>query len=303
MAKHQWKGIDLNLLIAFQALYDTNSVSLAAEQCFVSQSAMSHTLQRMRTQFDDPLFERVGIKMQPTARAREIAPVVERLLNSVQAELLSKPAFEPHQYSGRWKIGLTDYAEQLYAPALYDAIKLVAPESQISFYNVNRHNYIDLSTQEKLDVIIGSIGNLDPRFSSEHLYTEKHLCLYDPNSVSVTSPFSIEQFVSVEHALVSPDGQVETQTDKLLEEHGYTRRVSVTSRHFLTIRRLLIGRELICIVPKRFAEMEVDTHGLSVVEPPVEVGKFDIKLLYARSLKHEEKNIWLRSKVRSVVKE
>lgn len=55
MKEFNWKGIDLNLLVAFQALYRAKSVSLAAEQCYVSQSAMSHTLQRMRTLFDDPL--------------------------------------------------------------------------------------------------------------------------------------------------------------------------------------------------------------------------------------------------------
>ena len=57
MKEFNWKGIDLNLLVAFQALYNTQSVSLAAQQCYVSQSAMSHTLQRLRALFDDPLFE------------------------------------------------------------------------------------------------------------------------------------------------------------------------------------------------------------------------------------------------------
>ena len=88
-----WKGVDLNLLVAFQALYQTNSVSAAAEQCFVSQSAMSHTLQRMRTLFDDPLFERVGASMQPTRHAQEIAPVIDKLLGSIKNDLLVKKHF------------------------------------------------------------------------------------------------------------------------------------------------------------------------------------------------------------------
>lgn len=65
----QWRNIDLNLLVTFSYLYRYRSVSLAAEKSFVSQSAMSHSLSRLRVLFDDPLFERKGHKMdQPSTR-------------------------------------------------------------------------------------------------------------------------------------------------------------------------------------------------------------------------------------------
>lgn len=236
MKEFNWKGIDLNLLVAFQALYQTNSVSLAAEQCFVSQSAMSHTLQRMRALFADPLFERVGATMQPTRHAQDIAPVIDKLLGSIKNDLLVKKRFVPKSYTGVWKIGLTDYAEQLFAPALYDAIKHQSPDSQVSFFNVNRSNYVDIVESEALDIVIGSIENLNRRFLSELLYTEQHLCLFDPNTVEAGDTMSIEEFVAVEHALVSPDGSLQTQVDKSLYKLGYTRRVGVASRNFLTIR-------------------------------------------------------------------
>lgn len=302
MKEFNWKGIDLNLLVAFQALYRAKSVSLAAEQCYVSQSAMSHTLQRMRTLFDDPLFERVGIKMEPTQRAHEISPVIDQLLGSIKNDLLSKKHFSPDDYTGVWRIGLTDYAEQLFAPHLYDAIKQHSPKSQVSFYNVNRSNYLEIADKEKLDVIIGSIENLNRRFLCEHLYTEQHLCLFDPQSVSLDSPLTLERFVQIEHALVSPDGSLQTQVDKLLAKRGLERRVGVASRHFLTVRRLLIGRELVCIVPKRFAEMEMYNHTLAAVAPPVEVPDFDIRLLFLKANQYEEKSIWIRKLVAKIVK-
>lgn len=302
MKEFNWKGIDLNLLVAFQALYRAKSVSFAAEQCYVSQSAMSHTLQRMRTLFDDPLFERVGIKMEPTQRAHEISPVIDQLLGSIKTDLLSKKHFSPDDYTGVWRIGLTDYAEQLFAPHLYDSIKQHSPQSQVSFYNVNRSNYLEIADKEKLDVIIGSIENLNRRFLCEHLYTEQHLCLFDPQSVSLDSPLTLERFVQIEHALVSPDGSLQTQVDKLLAKRGLERRVGVASRHFLTVRRLLIGRELVCIVPKRFAEMEMYNHTLAAVAPPVDVPDFDIRLLFLKANQYEEKSIWIRKLVAKIVK-
>lgn len=302
MKEFNWKGIDLNLLVAFQALYQTNSVSLAAEQCFVSQSAMSHTLQRMRALFADPLFERVGATMQPTRHAQDIAPVIDKLLGSIKNDLLVKKHFVPKSYTGVWKIGLTDYAEQLFAPALYDAIKHQSPDSQVSFFNVNRSNYVDIVESEALDIVIGSIENLNRRFLSELLYTEQHLCLFDPNTVEAGDTMSIEEFVAVEHALVSPDGSLQTQVDKSLYKLGYTRRVGVASRNFLTIRRLLLGRKLLCIVPKRFAEMEMYSHDLQAITSPIEIPDFDIRLLFAKANQYEEKNCWIRQIVTETVR-
>ncbi len=190
MKEFSWKGVDLNLLVAFQALYFHRSVSLAADACFVSQSAMSHTLQRLRNLFDDPLFERVGAKMEPTQYAQEIAPRIDGLLGSIKNDLLIKKRFSAESYAGVWKIGLTDYAEQLFASSLYDSIKQNSPHSQVSFYNVNRSNYVDIAESEGLDVVIGSIENLNRRFLSEHLYTEQHLCLFDPAMVKTKQPMS-----------------------------------------------------------------------------------------------------------------
>ena len=96
----QWRNIDLNLLVTFSYLYRYRSVSLAAEKSFVSQSAMSHSLSRLRVLFDDPLFERKGHKMDPTEHAHYIAPTVHHLLDSIAKDLLTKSAFQPENYAG-----------------------------------------------------------------------------------------------------------------------------------------------------------------------------------------------------------
>ena len=222
-------------------------------------------------------------------------------MGSIKNDLLVKKHFTANSYSGVWKIGLTDYAEQLFAPALYDAIKQQSPNSQVSFFNVNRSNYVEIAESEGLDVVIGSIENLNRRFLSEHLYTEQHLCLFDPHSVTTNEPMSLEDFVGYEHALVSPDGSLQTQVDKRLAKLGYERRVGVASRNFLTIRRLLLGRELLCIVPKRFAEMEMYSHDLQAISSPIEIPDFDIRLLFLKANQYEEKSIWIRRVVASVV--
>ena len=90
-----WRGVDLNLLIAFSALMETRSVTKAAAKLSMGQSAMSHNLSRLRTLIDDPLFERHGHQMIATDKALELAPVVEHILSPFSiTRTASNPALQ-----------------------------------------------------------------------------------------------------------------------------------------------------------------------------------------------------------------
>lgn len=300
MDEINWKNIDLNLLVVFSYLYRYRSVSVAAEKSFVSQSAMSHSLNRLRGLFDDVLFVRKGHKMVPSERAHQVAPQIHQLLSVISGELLAKQPFSPQAFDGVCRIGMTDYAEFIFAPKLYDAIRQQAPKAQVSFINVNRNNYVSLIEQEKLDVVIGSIPVLEEPFEAQRLYTEKHVCLCDPQQVDVTR-MNIEQFAAIEQALVSPDGQLSTQVDKLLASQGLSRRVTVASRNFLTIRSLLSHRALIAIVPERMALAQGFDDRLTSFEPPIEVADFDISLVWHSATGNSEKGMWLREVIRQQI--
>ncbi|WP_098414930.1 LysR family transcriptional regulator [Vibrio sp. ES.051] len=293
----QWRNIDLNLLVTFSYLYRYRSVSLAAEKSHVSQSAMSHSLSRLRLLFDDTLFERKGHKMAPTEHAHHIAPTVHHLLDSMAKDLFTQSVFQSENYSGVCRIGLTDYAEFIFAPRLYDEIRKHAPEAQISFINVNRSNYVALTEHEKLDVVIGSMSVLDDNFANLYLYTEKHVCLCDKRVLKGEAQLSLQAFANIEQALVSPDGSLKTQVDQKLAEHGLSRQVTVASRNFLTIRHLLKHRNLIAIVPEKMALAEGFFDELVTVKPPISVADFDIAMLWHTSRNNEDKGIWLRELV------
>ncbi|CAH7003136.1 LysR family transcriptional regulator [Vibrio chagasii] len=302
MADFNWKGIDLNLLIALQALYKTNSVSKAAERCYVSQSAMSHSLQRLRKLFDDPLFERVGSKMEATDRAIELSSTVDALLNTIQSEVLLSKSFDVTTYQGSWKIGLTDYAEQMFAPVLFDLIKQSSPDSQIALFNVNRANYQRVFEDSKLDMAIGSFGEVSKLYRTKHLYTEQHVCLLDNSVLSIEEPMSLVQFASVGHALVSPAGVIKTGVDSRLAELGLSRKVVIASSNFLTVKRLIRGRELLCIVPKLVARNDIEgEEALLAVKPPIDVPDFDIQLVYRKAKHLDDKNKLLRRLITEAV--
>ncbi|MGF1752796.1 LysR family transcriptional regulator [Vibrio makurazakiensis] len=301
MSEFNWKGVDLNLLVAFMAMYESGSVTAAAERVFVSQSAMSHSLAKLRELMQDNLFERKGHKMQPTERAEQVAPIVQQVLNQLQFEVFTSEEFCPDKYQGVCKIGLTDYAELIFAPAIYDAIVDSASKAKVSFIHANRENYQQLINDDKVDVIIGSFSLSDSNVVSEKIYTEKHVCMYDAQKITLHKPFSVEQFIQYPHALVSPDGKLQTQVDQMIGELGMSRRVSVASRNFLTVRNLISSRKLLCIVPELMAKIEFGNKSLSTIEPPLPIADFDISLFYKKDFASYEKNSWLRELVKTTI--
>ena len=294
MNEINWKAVDLNLLVVFRTLMETKSVSLAADRLFVGQSAMSHSLSRLRELLNDPLFERQGHKMIPTAKAIQLYPMIDKVLQTITGDILKTDTFEASEFSGTFKIGMTDYAELLFAADIFDAIHQLAPKAQLCFTTVDKANYQDRFDSEPLDLVIGSMKPEQKDLQYQKLYTEKHVCMWDGNRHQFKTPITLDDYLSLPHALVSPDGSLKTGVDKQLSALGAERAVSVASKHFLTIRHLMKKRDLICVVPELMAQLDLFSEQLVHSEPPIEVGEFDIQLIWQTRNKENKRYQWLK---------
>jgi DNA-binding transcriptional LysR family regulator len=294
MNEINWKAVDLNLLVVFRTLMETKSVSLAADRLFVGQSAMSHSLSRLRELLNDPLFERQGHKMIPTAKAIQLYPMIDKVLQTITGDILKADTFEASEFSGTFKIGMTDYAELLFAADIFDAIHQLAPKAQLCFTTVDKANYQDRFDSEPLDLVIGSMKPEQKDLQYQKLYTEKHVCMWDGNRHQFKTPITLDDYLSLPHALVSPDGSLKTGVDKQLSALGAERAVSVASKHFLTIRHLMKKRDLICVVPELMAQLDLFSEQLVHSEPPIEVGEFDIQLIWQTRNKENKRYQWLK---------
>ncbi|MGF1904764.1 LysR family transcriptional regulator [Aliivibrio salmonicida] len=273
---------------------ETKSVSLAADRLFVGQSAMSHSLSRLRELLNDPLFERQGHKMIPTAKAIQLYPMIDKVLQTITGDILKADTFEASEFSGTFKIGMTDYAELLFAADIFDAIHQLAPKAQLCFTTVDKANYQDRFDSEPLDLVIGSMKPEQKDLQYQKLYTEKHVCMWDGNRHQFKTPITLDDYLSLPHALVSPDGSLKTGVDKQLSALGAERSVSVASKHFLTIRHLMKKRDLICVVPELMAQLDLFSEQLVHSESPIEVGEFDIQLIWQTRNKENKRYQWLK---------
>lgn len=303
MAQKQWRKYDLNLLVTFITLMETRSVTRAAERLALGQSAMSHSLSRLRVMLDDPLFERRGHQMVPTARAIDIAPKIQALLDTLASEVLVPPYFDPQHYDGQVRIGLTDYAELIFAPALFDSFTTHLPHAQLSLRPVDKKSCQQALDNDEVDVVIGVLPEGMENMASQLLYHEQHVCLFDPKSTGLQSPISLADFVATPHALVSTQGQLTSPIDQTLTKLGYHRHVVMGSQRFLTVRQLLKQRQLLCTVPELMARIDNfdDTDTLALSAPPIDVPGFDIHLAWRQQISAHPRTQWLIAHITETV--
>src|SRR5438876_6992568 len=131
------RAVDLNLLKAFDALMNERAVTRAAGRIGLSQPAMSHALSRLRALFSDDLFVRTATNMEPTARAREIAPLVATAIEHIEAALSLGIGFDPAKSAGIFTAGMAEYAEVALVGRLARAFAEQAPRATLRLLPLN----------------------------------------------------------------------------------------------------------------------------------------------------------------------
>lgn len=152
MDTRQLARIDLNLLVALQVLIEECNVSKAAERLFITQSAMSKTLGRLRELFNDPLFTRASHGMTPTPRALELQKKLTLVLQDVQS-LVAPQSFDPWTFEGEFKIAIPESIGMAILPPLMEELQREAPRIRITAISRVEHQLEKLAGGE-LDIAI-----------------------------------------------------------------------------------------------------------------------------------------------------
>jgi DNA-binding transcriptional LysR family regulator len=121
------RSLDLNLILALDALLEERSVTRAAQRVGITQSAMSHALARLRAVTGDALLVRTGSGLVATARAEELGPPIRRALEGVATALRPPQVFDPKTAERRIRIGTGDYGEIVLLPRVLERLAKEAP--------------------------------------------------------------------------------------------------------------------------------------------------------------------------------
>jgi DNA-binding transcriptional LysR family regulator len=292
-------AIDLNLLLTFEALYETNSVTLAGQRLHRSQPSVSNALGRLRHVFKDDLFARTADGMVPTDRAQALMPGIAVALEQLRRALANSVDFDPATAQGRrFTIATSDYVDMVLMPHVMALLRREAPGVELRVTRLNRETaYIQLD-QSGIDLAIGGLMEPPKRILQERLYEESFLCIGDEARLKPhRKALDLETYLSLPHALFVPsdDGSTRGVIDVYLARLGHERRVLATFAHIGALPHVVPGTDLVATLAARVARL-LATKGTAVWDLPVELQQtaFSIDMFYGRRSENDPAAVWLR---------
>lgn len=295
-------AVDLNLLVAFEALYDTRSVTLAAQRLNRAQPSVSNALGRLRLLFDDELFVRTRQGMQATERAQALIPRVTAALAELRAVLSEERSFHPAQAEGRrFTLAASDYADIVLLPHLLPLLRGAAPGIDIRVSALARDKLYGQLDDGQIDLAIG--GHLAPpkRIAREVLYREEFVCLASARHPALLRRrLDLDLYTELPHALFVPsdDGSTRGVIDASLARLGRRRRVAATFAHVVALPQAVVGTDLLASLATRVAQ-RLMPKGARMHALPGGLGdtSFEVEMVYSRRSLGDPGLRWLRAQV------
>jgi DNA-binding transcriptional LysR family regulator len=296
------RGVDLNLVLALDALLAERHVTRAAARLRITQSAASHSLARLRDLLGDPLLVR-GPKgsMLPTPRAIELAPAIHRVLDELAAVLRGADRFDPTTASHAFHIGGADYIELVILPRLVAHLAKTAPGIDIWIHSFSDWGDAELAAGT-LDVVIGPPRRAQrPAGSYEKvLFDESFTCVARKGHPLAGTRMTLPRYASASHVLVAPRGTPGSLVDDVLARAGRTRRVAVAVPHFLVVPFVVASTDLIATLPNRVATMLAEPLDLVRMPPPIEIDGFQMAMAWHERMHDDARHRWLREQLIAV---
>ena len=287
--------IDLNLMVAFEALMAERSVSAAATRMGVSQPAMSSTLGRLRSLFEDELFVRSGRVMLPTVRAMQLQVQVGQALGQLRAALEPQTPFNPKTSRRVFHVSGGDYATMVILPRLAAFLAEEAPSVDLRFRFVEKDLTFELLDTDRLDLALGVFPNPPKRLGLEPLFDENFVCIARRDHPDLCDGLSLEAFVALPHVLVTERGDQIGAVDEALARLGLERRVALTVPHVLVVRSVLPSSNLIATIGARAGRLFAQAAPLTVYDTPVALPAWRLSMLWSRQKAADPGLTWLRS--------
>jgi DNA-binding transcriptional LysR family regulator len=288
------RGVDLNLLVIFDAMARLRSVNRTAEAVGLSQPATSAALARLRALFDDPLFVRAGAQMEPTPRALELAPAVQRVVQAIQSEILQEPGFDPATSQRSFTILTPDIGEVAFLPGVLRRLRQEAPQVRLHAVAKPRTAAGQALEAGEADLAVGFFPDLQKAgYFQQALFTTSYACIACARNKAVGARLTLKQYLASRHIVVRPDGR-EHLLDRFLDDKGWNRHVTLELSHFMSLIALLPGSDLIATVPQDIATVASRLVPIRQVELPFRPPRIQVQQFWHRRMQNDPANRWLR---------
>jgi DNA-binding transcriptional LysR family regulator len=315
------QSIDLNLLRVLDVMLEERSVTRTAARLGLTQSAVSHALNRLRYALGDELFVRVASGMQPTPRAVEMGAQVHAALVQLQAALAPSD-FSPAVAERRFTLVAGSYPCAVLAPALVDRLSREAPLSELAI-SPYTPDVFDRMDAHRIDFLVSGIVSSPARFAREVILSEDMVWVIRADHPLIRpGPVSLAELASVPHIEITPpfpawtdevgDRRPPGAAPGVSEHHnafetalagqGLVRRVGVTLPDTYSAIAVVLRSDMAVAVPRRLAENSAMGGRFRVIEPPYETPSVELSLIYLKDRLVEPAVAWMRGTIRDTAR-
>ena len=260
-------GLDLNLLVALDALLEEGSVTAAGRKLHLSQSTMSSALARLRRHLGDPLLVQVGRRMDRTPFAQQLAGPVRSILLQVRASLRPPGQFDPATAQRRFALSASDYAVHMLLLDVQRHCARAAPGIVLDITSVTEAS-VEALQRGELDLMVLPDRYRMPECASTPLFDDRFVCVMDRVVAAGRDTVSLPEFKAAEHVIFQPDPGHVIAFDAWLREHyRFEPTVRLLLPEYALLPQAVVGTERIATVPARLARLYAGYLPVQVLRP------------------------------------
>ncbi|MFU2325774.1 LysR family transcriptional regulator [Pseudomonas sp. NFX98] len=292
-------SLDLNLLVVFVTLWETQSVTRASERLALSQSAASHALRRLRERLGDELFVLGRGGLLPTPRATELIGPVREALEKIDQALQGTEQFVSATALRTFRIAAGDFIEFLILPKLLQHISVAAPGIIIEIVPLPEPSALPAMLESgAIDLMINTPATLGAGVRFERLAFVQLLTLIWQRERLPAGRFPLDLYLERPHVVISLHERGGNIIDRTLAEQSLSRRIGAVVQNFMAMPVIASQTGYICNLPSPIARAFADTFSLSCHTPPVEFPEPEIFAYWHMRFDADEGLQWLREQVK-----
>lgn len=293
-----FRHLDLNLLLVLMALFEERSVTAVARRLKVSQPTVSSSLSKLRVVLEDELFVRTATGMQPTARAEELHEPLRQIIETIEREILRSTAFAPFNTTQTFTVAMSDIGELVLVPPLLARLRAVAPRASLRCRSMPPAELAAALENGDVDLAIGYFPDLKAAgLFQQSLFKHPFVCLVRPDHPTIVDSISLEQFLTVDHAVANHNGRSQELFERVMRELGMSPRILLNSMHYMSLPQIIANSDMIAIVPRAVGTSWGQRCGVRCLELPIDIPLIEIKQFWHARLHNDTAGRWLRGLV------
>ncbi|MET0340807.1 MAG: LysR family transcriptional regulator [Polyangiales bacterium] len=292
MSEVDLASVDLNLLVAFEAVYEARHVGRAATRLHLTSSAVSHALGRLRELLGDPLFLRTPRGVVPTQRAEALAPLVVDVLARVRGLLGMVEPFDPARSSRRFRLGLPDATAAVLLPRLMAALREDAPGIDLTIHQLLPMAGLGELERGELDLVVLALDEVPARFHARVVYEEAFVIAMRAGHPHARAP-TLKSYLAQQHVLVSTRGDHTGYVDEVLAAEGRTRRVALSVPNFMLALAAIAESDLLGAIPRSLVDAHAARFSVVTAKTPLALRSWQLRAVVVAAALEDAGIAWL----------